>query len=765
MEAIFLLLISFYISEIPITEQYKIDCPPLPIIEFPNGKIRVNRDKVFFSCDNGFRLSGPTYLRCRQGNWSSTIIPKCLLPFNRCKPPNAIKYGSIMGDWNVGDEIVYFCDAGYRLLGDRSRKCLKSRHWDGIEPICQDENEPLTKVAERLKNQFITKVGEYTSDSTARAIGVEITKIGLELIFLIDRSSSIDPIDFKKGIEFAKFLVDEFGAENGINNNVKILIASEEVVKEEVKDDDVVEEVIIEEQAQKTVLTTVEKEELDENEPLTKVAERLKNQFITKVGEYTSDSTARAIGVEITKIGLELIFLIDRSSSIDPIDFKKGIEFAKFLVDEFGAENGINNNVGTRVAFITFGDTADIVVNVNDEKIKNKEDAKNILDGLMPEGGGTAMTFALDKVIGNCVTLLRQKAKRAIFLLTDGENNVGQVPPEVTANDLKTDFEFEIFTVGIGQDINVNQLVKIASTPQKNHVFLLKKYSDLNDILWLIRNNDALPEKKEASCGLLPESKSKSSSDVVAKWPWLAVVYVLFPSEDNQPKLGICSGSLICSRWVLTSASCFYGEDKTNLNHSKSNVFVTMGEKHLALLEKSERNYYAVKVRIHPKFDRATGGSHDLALLKLNEDVPMNDSYRTICLPKYNFLFYENRRAVTIGWGNVPSKTFYEKHFASSFQMLPVEVNLPIARDFECNRVKVNITDDLFCAGSVTNRTCAGNLGSPLVMEDKNTNLHYLIGMLVEREWCNTQFNVFIHVRKHMTWIEKVTNSCQNDES
>ncbi|XP_067123967.1 complement C2-like [Centruroides vittatus] len=639
MEAIFLLLISFYISEIPITEQYKIDCPPLPIIEFPNGKIRVNRDKVFFSCDNGFRLSGPTYLRCSQGNWSSTIIPKCLLPFNRCKPPNAIKHGSIMGDWNVGDEIVYFCDAGYRLLGDRSRKCLKSRHWDGIEPICQDENEPLTKVAVRLKNQFITKVGEYSSDSTARAIGVEITKIGLELIFLIDRSSSIDPIDFKKGIEFAKF-----------------------------------------------------------------------------------------------------------------------------LVDEFGAENGINNNVGTRVAFITFGDTADIVVNVNDEKIKNKEDAKNILDGLMPEGGGTAMTYALDKVIGNILTLLRPKAKRAIFLLTDGQNNVGQVPPEVTANDLKTEFAFEIFAVGIGQDINVNQLVKIASSPQKNHLFLLKKYSDLNDVLWLIRNNDALPEKEEASCGSLPESKSKSASDVVAKWPWLAVIYVLFPTKDNQPKLGICSGSLICPRWVLTSASCFYGEDKTNLNHSKSNVFVTVGEKHLALLEKSERNYYAVKVRIHPKFDRATGGSHDLALLKLNDDVPIIDSYRTICLPKHNFLFNENRRAVMIGWGNVPSKTFYGKHFASSFQMLPVEVNLPIARDFECNRVKVNITDDLFCAGSITNRTCAGNLGSPLVMVDKNTNLHYLIGMLVEREWCNTQFNVFIHVRKHIAWIEKVTNSCQNDE-
>lgn len=642
MKALFLSVISFFVLKIQSTEQNDFRCPPLPIVELPNGKINVLKDKrIRFSCDEGFHLSGPPILRCYEGNWSSSVMPKCRLPVNSCKPPEPISHGHIWGDsWKVGNEILYICDPGYRLLGSQKRECLRSRHWSGIAPFCQEKNEPLTNIAGRIKNQFIDKVNEYSTDSVSRAIGIEIRKIGLEMILLIDRSSSIDPIDFKIGIEFAKF-----------------------------------------------------------------------------------------------------------------------------LIDEFGAQHRIDNKFGTRVAFITFGDKAEIVVNVNDERIKHKEDAKNILDSLMPEGGGTAITDALSVIPGRVIPFLRPKAKRVIFLLTDGHNNIGDIPPRVAAKSLRENFDFEIFTVGIGQDINKNELVEIASTPQSNHVFLLNKYSDLSDILWLIRNTaqpTAAPELNKKRCGYLSETKDPKVKEALVNWPWLATVYVKFPSDKDTTKIGICSGSLICNQWILTSASCLYGEDKKNLMRATKNVFITLGEKNLAIHEKTEKNFYAVKVRLHPKFDRQKPGEHDLALLKLNEDVSLEDIYKAICLPEFDLFFNENQRVVMAGWGTKPSETFYGEHFVTSFNIQPTEVNMPIARDFECDKVKIRITDNLFCAGSVANRTCVGNLGSPLVMKNEKTGLYHLIGVLVEKEWCSSQFNVFVRVERYLGWINNVTDSCQN---
>ena len=38
-------------------------------------------------------------------------------------------------------------------------------------------------------------------------------------------------------------------------------------------------------------------------------------------------------------VGIDLVFMYDRSSSIAPSDFAKGISFAEFILDELGVAN------------------------------------------------------------------------------------------------------------------------------------------------------------------------------------------------------------------------------------------------------------------------------------------------------------------------------------------------------------------------------------------------------------------------------------------
>ncbi|GFY67138.1 uncharacterized protein TNIN_376701 [Trichonephila inaurata madagascariensis] len=88
---------------------------------------------------------------------------------------------------------------------------------------------------------------------------------------------------------------------------------------------------------------------------------------------------AKKLDAEAVKNGLELIILIDRSSSIDPKDFKLGINFIKFLLAEFGVRNG-NNTSGTRAAVLTFGNAVDVVFNLDNGTIIGPQAASRALD-------------------------------------------------------------------------------------------------------------------------------------------------------------------------------------------------------------------------------------------------------------------------------------------------------------------------------------------------------------------------------------------------
>ena len=104
---------------------------------------------------------------------------------------------------------------------------------------------------------------------------------------------------------------------------------------------------------------------------LKRVAESLREHFIDKLSWMTTDSLARA-GLSSGAGGLDLVFVFDSSASVGDKNFKKGIAFAKTIIDEFGISN---SSTGTRVAVVTFSSTAKVIFNLKTNAMPSKEEA------------------------------------------------------------------------------------------------------------------------------------------------------------------------------------------------------------------------------------------------------------------------------------------------------------------------------------------------------------------------------------------------------
>ncbi|XP_034934877.1 sushi, von Willebrand factor type A, EGF and pentraxin domain-containing protein 1-like [Chelonus insularis] len=248
----------------------------------------------------------------------------------------------------------------------------------------------------------------------------------------------------------------------------------------------------------------------------------IKNDFVNFTGNLSKSSSkiealASVLKAQVDQFRnygdqVEIIFLVDSSSSVGLDNFNNEINFVRKLLSDLNIEPS-----ATRVSLITFAGKGMIfrVVDqiTNTAIISNKCNLLN--DGLKNikwTGGGTYTRGALLEAF-SILRTSRTDARKVIFLITDGFSNGGD--PRPIAQKLK-DLGAVILTFGIRTG-NVQELCEIASDPGHFHSYFLDSFREFEAMARRALHRDLQPGKyspmdSPQSCNILCNSSTQSSS-------------------------------------------------------------------------------------------------------------------------------------------------------------------------------------------------------------------------------------------------------------
>ncbi len=141
--------------------------------------------------------------------------------------------------------------------------------------------------------------------------------------------------------------------------------------------------------------------------------------------------------------GVDIILCIDVSGSMMAQDFTPNrMEAAKEVAGNFAA-----NRPTDRIGLVIFsGESFTLCPLTTDQHVLNEQIA-NIQSGLLEDGTaiGSGLATSVDRLRSS-----KSKSK-VVILLTDGENNGGQIPP-LTAKELAKATGVRVYTIGVGTE-------------------------------------------------------------------------------------------------------------------------------------------------------------------------------------------------------------------------------------------------------------------------------------------------------------------------
>uniref|UniRef100_H3AD23 Sushi, von Willebrand factor type A, EGF and pentraxin domain containing 1 n=1 Tax=Latimeria chalumnae TaxID=7897 RepID=H3AD23_LATCH len=106
--------------------------------EITNGRLSYSElhygHTVIYLCERGFRLEGQKRLTCLEtGKWDADV-PSCRAI--HCDPPQPIENGFVEGaDHSFGAMIIYSCFPGFQITGHAMQTC-EEQGWSSFTPLC-----------------------------------------------------------------------------------------------------------------------------------------------------------------------------------------------------------------------------------------------------------------------------------------------------------------------------------------------------------------------------------------------------------------------------------------------------------------------------------------------------------------------------------------------------------------------------------------------------------------------------------------------------
>lgn len=144
---------------------------------------------------------------------------------------------------------------------------------------------------------------------------------------------------------------------------------------------------------------------------------------------------------DVTTEGIDIILAMDVSGSMLAEDFKPNrLEASKSVAMDF-----ISGRPGDRMGLVLFSGESFTQCPITTDHAVLKNLFKDVKNGMIIDG--TAIGLGLANAINR---LKDSKAKsKVVILLTDGENNRGEIPP-MTAAEIAKAFGIRVYTIGVG---------------------------------------------------------------------------------------------------------------------------------------------------------------------------------------------------------------------------------------------------------------------------------------------------------------------------
>jgi Ca-activated chloride channel family protein len=150
--------------------------------------------------------------------------------------------------------------------------------------------------------------------------------------------------------------------------------------------------------------------------------------------------------------GIDIIMVMDVSASmnIEDLSERARLDVAKETMEAF-----IQARKNDRIGFVIFsGEPLTLAPPTLDYDLVRRQ-LREVETGVLKDG--TAIGDGLSMAVGRLKT--SQAKSRVVILLTDGDNNVGQVDP-ATAGDLAAGFGIRVYTIAIGTEGRVRLPIK-----------------------------------------------------------------------------------------------------------------------------------------------------------------------------------------------------------------------------------------------------------------------------------------------------------------
>ncbi|CAH1783538.1 unnamed protein product [Owenia fusiformis] len=250
----------------------------------------------------------------------------------------------------------------------------------------------------------------------------------------------------------------------------------------------------------------------------------------------------------------DFIFLLDASSSITAANFTILKDFVKAVINRLDVS--VDHD---RVGILTFSQGTKIWFHLN--RFITKGNLLNELDAITQEGGSTHTAEGIRVANNQMFTTSngdRAGVQNVIVLVTDGMSKEGDPIPE--AEQAKANGTI-IFCVGIGPEFGPKGLAElnaIATSPNREHVFEVKQFTDLGNIAGTIAKEgcykDPCKDIKYDMCVLLDNSGSIILRDYQLLLDFMSsVVNELKIDPDFMQIALVTFNSIIRPQWNLTT--------------------------------------------------------------------------------------------------------------------------------------------------------------------------------------------------------------------